>query len=68
MKKYFLFFTTCFVYSITFSQPYKKLHFNAILIDTHNDIPTTAIDKILTPGPTGKLIPYWPGQTETPMP
>ena len=29
----------------TFSQSYKKLHFKSILIDTHNDIPTTAIDK-----------------------
>ncbi len=29
----------------SFSQPYKKLHFKSILVDTHNDIPTTAIDK-----------------------
>lgn len=28
-----------------FAQPYKKLHNKAILIDTHNDIPTTAIEK-----------------------
>ncbi len=27
------------------AQQYKKLHFKAVLIDTHNDIPTTAIDK-----------------------
>ena len=27
------------------AQPYKKLHNKAILIDTHNDIPTTAIEK-----------------------
>ncbi len=27
------------------AQSYKKLHFNSILVDTHNDIPTTAIDK-----------------------
>lgn len=26
------------------SQDAKKIHFNSILIDTHNDIPTTAID------------------------
>lgn len=26
-------------------QPWKKLHFNAILVDTHNDIPSTAIEK-----------------------
>ncbi|MBK7433042.1 MAG: dipeptidase [Chitinophagaceae bacterium] len=30
------------------AQPYKKLHFRSILIDTHNDIPTTAIDKGLS--------------------
>ena len=27
------------------AQSYKKLHFKSVLIDTHNDIPTTAIDK-----------------------
>lgn len=27
------------------AQSYKKLHFKSILVDTHNDIPTTAIDK-----------------------
>ena len=27
------------------AQSYKNIHFNAILIDTHNDIPTTAIEK-----------------------
>ena len=31
-----------------FAQPYKKLHNRAILIDTHNDIPTTAIEKNLS--------------------
>lgn len=31
--------------SLTFSQKYKKLHFKAMLIDTHNDIPSTAIEK-----------------------
>ena len=30
------------------AQPYKKLHNKAILIDTHNDIPTTAIEKNLS--------------------
>ena len=29
----------------TSAQSYKKLHFKSILVDTHNDIPTTAIDK-----------------------
>jgi membrane dipeptidase len=28
-----------------FAQPYKKIHTKAILIDTHNDIPSTAIEK-----------------------
>lgn len=27
------------------AQPYKKLHFKSVLIDTHNDIATTAIEK-----------------------
>jgi membrane dipeptidase len=27
------------------AQSYEKIHFNAIVIDTHNDIPTTAIEK-----------------------
>ncbi len=27
------------------AQSHKKIHFKSILIDTHNDIPTTAIDK-----------------------
>ena len=30
------------------SQLYKKLHFSSILVDTHNDIPTTAIEKGLS--------------------
>ncbi len=36
-----------FLCSYIFATPqaYKKLHFKSILIDTHNDIPTTAIDK-----------------------
>src|SRR6185436_8079260 len=27
------------------AQPYKKIHFNAILVDTHNDIPSASIQK-----------------------
>ena len=27
------------------AQSYKKLHFNAVVVDTHNDLLTTAIDK-----------------------
>lgn len=34
-----------FVPLIASAQAYKKLHFNAIVVDTHNDIPSTAIDK-----------------------
>ena len=29
----------------TLAQRYKKIHFRSLLIDTHNDIPSTAIDK-----------------------
>ncbi len=32
-------------YFFATAQSYEKIHFNAILIDTHNDIPTTAIEK-----------------------
>jgi membrane dipeptidase len=41
---YFLLFSFLFISIITSAQRAKKIHFNAILIDTHNDIPTTAID------------------------
>ncbi len=34
-----------FVPLVTSAQAYKKLHFSSIVIDTHNDIPSTAIDK-----------------------
>lgn len=37
-----------FIPFILSAQSYKKLHFNSILVDTHNDIPTTAIDKGLS--------------------
>ena len=39
-----------FAFSVALSnaQSYKKLHFKSILVDTHNDIPTTAIDKGLS--------------------
>ncbi len=32
-------------YFLATAQWYEKIHFNAIVIDTHNDIPTTAIEK-----------------------
>ena len=46
MKKFSAsFLTALLIFSITgFTQRAKKIHFNSILIDTHNDIPTTAID------------------------
>ncbi|MBP6430137.1 MAG: dipeptidase [Ferruginibacter sp.] len=46
MHKIFI-FTCLFLCSYFFvdAQAYKKIHFNSIVIDTHNDIPTTAIDK-----------------------
>ena len=37
-------FSVLFVSSIAFTQNAKKIHSKSILIDTHNDIPTTAID------------------------
>lgn len=45
MKIVFLFTAGILFCTLSFSQSYKKLHFKSILIDTHNDIPTTAIDK-----------------------
>lgn len=38
-------FLLLFIPAITFSQKYKKIHFNAVLVDTHNDIPSSAIEK-----------------------
>lgn len=42
-----LFFCLLLIPSVFFAsaQSYKKLHFNAIVVDTHNDIPSTAIEK-----------------------
>jgi membrane dipeptidase len=42
-----MFICLLFIVNSVFSnaQSYKKLHFNSIVVDTHNDIPTTAIDK-----------------------
>ena len=45
MRKTFLFLAFSGIIAISYAQSYKKLHFNSILVDTHNDIPTTAIDK-----------------------
>jgi membrane dipeptidase len=43
MKIYWL--PLLFLVSFCYGQRYKKIHYNSILIDTHNDIPSTAIDK-----------------------
>ena len=45
-----LFFCLLLITSSFFvsAQSYKKLHFNAIVVDTHNDIPSTAIEKGLS--------------------
>ena len=45
-----LFFCLLLITSSYFAsaQSYKKLHFNAIVVDTHNDIPSTAIEKGLS--------------------
>jgi len=40
---FFLLFISCCIFAS--AQSYKKLHFNAIVVDTHNDLLTTAIDK-----------------------
>jgi membrane dipeptidase len=48
MKRYHLFFLLHFlllVSTISFAQRAKKIHFKSILIDTHNDIPETALAK-----------------------
>ena len=47
MKKplFSLLLLTCYLFAT--AQPYKKLHFKSILIDTHNDIPEKAIERNL---------------------
>ena len=45
MKKNFLLLLLA-IYTIkATAQPYKQLHFDAILVDTHNDIPSATIEK-----------------------
>jgi len=45
MKKItaYLLLTACYFYAS--AQQYKQLHFDAILVDTHNDIPSATIEK-----------------------
>jgi membrane dipeptidase len=45
MRHVIFVFVFAFAVITAVAQPYKKLHNKAILIDTHNDIPTTAIEK-----------------------
>ena len=45
MRHVIFVFVFAFAVIAAVAQPYKKLHNKAILIDTHNDIPTTAIEK-----------------------
>jgi membrane dipeptidase len=45
MKKIALLSVTFFCTIFSVGQNFKKIHNKAIVIDTHNDIPTTAIDK-----------------------
>jgi membrane dipeptidase len=43
MRYLFIFFLL--VWDISFAQPYKKIHFDAILVDTHNDFLSKAVDE-----------------------
>ncbi|MEI9955662.1 MAG: membrane dipeptidase [Ferruginibacter sp.] len=43
--KFFLVASFTVLSSCIFAQSYKKLHFQSILIDTHNDIPSKAVEK-----------------------
>ncbi|MDB5278013.1 MAG: rane dipeptidase [Ferruginibacter sp.] len=45
MKNLFFLLLTTLCFLTTKSQSYKKLHYDAILIDTHNDIPSATIEK-----------------------
>jgi len=45
MRKIYLLPVLLLTGALVFGQSSKKLHFNAIVIDTHNDFPTAAIEK-----------------------
>ncbi|MDN3657042.1 dipeptidase [Ferruginibacter paludis] len=45
MKHLFFLLLSPLCFLTTKSQSYKKLHYDAILIDTHNDIPSSTIEK-----------------------
>jgi membrane dipeptidase len=47
MKKIVFSLALIVFYVIAGAQPYRKLHFKSILIDTHNDIPEKAIERNL---------------------
>ncbi len=48
MKKKSLFILLAFCGSTALAQPYKQLHFDAILVDAHNDIPSFSIERKLS--------------------
>ena len=45
MKRNFALLLLTFSCLFAAGQEYKKLHFDAILVDTHNDIPSASIEK-----------------------
>jgi membrane dipeptidase len=45
MKKYFFLIAGFFCFMQIAAQPYKKLHQQSVLVDTHNDVLTTAVLK-----------------------
>src|SRR5690348_99392 len=45
MKFFFLFIIFLFFFSYTNAQRYKRIHYKAILVDTHNDILSQCFDK-----------------------
>jgi membrane dipeptidase len=47
MKKLFITAVLILSGSFLFAQSYKKLHYRAVLVDTHNDIPSSSIEKKL---------------------
>ncbi len=48
MKKIIICLLLIFPATFSFAQSWKKLHYNAVLVDTHNDFPSFAIEKHLS--------------------
>ena len=42
--RYFLIFFLLLIYSVSMAQSGKKIHFDAILVDTHNDFLSKAVE------------------------